>query len=243
MTISQTSSDTQSLNNTKAFFMHNSLFGLDTNARYKYIKEYLDSINIASQTHYNTDLTCRNLSVFINNNSNETRVLCAHYDVVNKYNANDNTASVSILLAILRNELYNIEDRYNYLFLFTDKEERGLIGATAFCEDYDLYNDGTEVTEIINLELTGNGNVVLSDNKYGQHIVHFPISDCIAFRREFDNVTCLSLAPQELIDNNDLISLWSKCHKPEDTLDNINEESMFIMYEHLVTILQHKITI
>lgn len=63
-------------------------------------------------------------------------LLCAHYDSVSRGpGAADNGAAVGALLEVMRALQSRKVARRDILFLFTDGEERGLLGARAFCAD------------------------------------------------------------------------------------------------------------
>ncbi len=88
-------------------------------------------------------------------NSKSAVLLMAHYDSVpNSPGASDNGAGVAVLLETLRALRAGPLLRNDVIFLFTDGEEIGLIGATAFQENHPWRSD---VSLIINFEARGAG--------------------------------------------------------------------------------------
>jgi len=82
-------------------------------------------------------------------------LLAAHYDSApNSFGASDNGAAVSALIETLRALRAGARLRNDVIFLFTDAEEAGLLGARAFVEEH-LW--AKEVGLALNFEARGNG--------------------------------------------------------------------------------------
>lgn len=79
-------------------------------------------------------------------------ILCAHYDSVTDFCADDNASGVSAVLEAARN-LREFETRFNIIFALWDEEERNLRGSTYFVENSQIKN--TEVNAVINLDMIG----------------------------------------------------------------------------------------
>jgi hypothetical protein len=117
----------------------------------------------------------------------ETIIFMAHTDsVIQGPGAFDDTVSVAALLEGLR-AVQGREIARDLLFLFTDGEEQGLLGAAKFIEDHPEYLDRTRL--VVNLEARGNAGVLIlfqtTDNNLGlmenyRQAVEHPFSTSIA---------------------------------------------------------------
>lgn len=82
----------------------------------------------------------------------------AHYDTVaNSYGASDNASSVAAYLEAIRILKSRSALSNDFIFLFTDAEEIGLLGAKAFV-DAGIYSEN--IKTIINFESRGNSGIV-----------------------------------------------------------------------------------
>lgn len=143
----------------------------------------------------------------------------AHYDVVNEYNANDNSASVINLLALkkLRPEI-NV--------VFTNYEEPPALGKGA--EHFAKNNQG--IKYILNLELTGYGRkVVVNGDELGIldkfKKVSMPMSDSNTFNNNGIPSNTIVTTPRKY---------WGYCHTEFDTLDKINIDDMKWFVENIL---------
>ena len=162
------------------------------------------------------------------------RWISAHYDVFNEdsQNANDNSASVinAIATKFLNPEI-------NVVLL--DAEEQPFV-----CQgtknhimylmthgDRDIFN----IDFILNLELTGLGQKILVENKYGNlletiranfdvMVMDLPKNDSHYFRKKCIDSICVSTAP--MIDGEINFDHFRKCHKEEDNLESISINDM-----------------
>jgi len=185
-------------------------------------------------------------------------VFCAHHDIVNSnsQNCQDNSASVCNLLhliAKLKEQAYgennNMIAQRPVIFVFTDKEERGGIGARRMSGRL-LRGDFGNFEYVINLELTGLGDAfwmdrlnaqsrttnktktpvmlkcdeVLGENTYYE--VSTPFSDAIIFRRCGIDAICVGILPDEQLSRMNWPPTWGLCHSETDTIDKCNEEDM-----------------
>jgi aminopeptidase-like protein len=218
----------------------NALNGHLTKKRYKVLLTILEALQDAKigkyKTHIDIDNSTRNLSFFIENKALDTKVIIAHYDVINEFNANDNTSSLVVSLNLIQYS-QNLSNRFNYLFVFTDKEETGLKGATSFCQNYIDYTD-SPIIDIINLELLGNGNMILSDNLYGQEKVDFPISDATALRKFFPKVSTLVNVDKNW-NREERCEHWRKCHTDRDNSLNVTDEGLKYSYNYIINVLNN----
>ena len=72
----------------------------------------------------------------------------------NKYNANDNTSGVAVVLSLVEKNLNSNKVAY----VLFDNEEKGLIGSTAFSK---LHKDWKRNKLFVNLDCVGNGDQIL----------------------------------------------------------------------------------
>jgi hypothetical protein len=98
--------------------------------------------------------TVRNILVRIPGYNNEKAVLfMGHYDTrTNAPGASDNKSAVVTMLELIRMLSHYPQLKNDLIFLFTDGEEYGLFGASAFLDDHPW---ATDVDVVINLEAMG----------------------------------------------------------------------------------------
>ncbi len=119
--------------------------------------------------------------------TDETIILMAHTDsVIQGPGAFDDIVSVAALLEGLR-AVQGKEIARDLLFLFTDGEEQGLLGAAKFIADHPEYQQRTRL--VVNLEARGNAGALIlfqtTDNNLGlietyRQAVSYPFSMSIA---------------------------------------------------------------
>ena len=86
-------------------------------------------------------------------------LLVAHYDsVVNGLGANDDGAGVAVILELARAIVARGPRRNDLVVLFTDAEERGMLGAQAYARDHER---GQEPALVFNFEARGNTGLAL----------------------------------------------------------------------------------
>lgn len=177
-------------------------------------------------------------------------VFVAHHDVANVHSQNcqDNGASVCNLLKLTELISKAQSESKRTIILFSDSEESGARGAKRFAAQsvkhkenktiqHDTYG---EIEAVINLELTGKGEVIWSDCEattseiilhesletvLGKTILKLktPPSDAIPFRRFGYPVLCIGTLPE-----NDLKDkqTWRLCHSIKDTIDGCDSKNM-----------------
>ena len=119
--------------------------------------------------------------------TDETIIFMAHTDsVIQGPGAFDDIVSVAALLEGLR-AIQGKEIARDLLFLFTDGEEQGLLGAGKFITDHPEYQERTRL--VMNLEARGNAGVLIlfqtTDNNLGfietyRQVVSHPFSTSVA---------------------------------------------------------------
>ncbi len=123
-----------------------------------------------------------NIYVEIPGEKEDRICLVAHYDsVAHSFGAADDSSSVSALLSNFEEiaDDYNAGKRFKntIIFLFTDAEELGLLGAQYFVENYP---EITKIKAVLNLEARGNsGKSILfqSNDKYNRLIKQYSKHD------------------------------------------------------------------
>ena len=100
--------------------------------------KYYDGVNIKFEKPGKTD---------------ETILVCAHYDCVDTNGAEDNGTGVSVLLELAK-RFYNIETKYTIRFLLFDEEENCLVGSMYYAHHEDL----SDVICACNLDCIGVGD-------------------------------------------------------------------------------------
>jgi hypothetical protein len=157
--------------------------------------------------------------------------VCAHYDTINDFNANDNTASVVNCLLLK-------QKRPSLNVAILDGEEPPVFGAGSR-RLASLFHG--ECDFILNLELTGYGKQIrIGDHNtsLGKRLVkelgatqeQFPFSDTDIF---MDN----NVMSEVLILSDDLENVHN-CHNSKDRYDLIKTEDMELLVKKLATFLQ-----
>jgi hypothetical protein len=172
------------------------------------------------------------------NKNLETEILLAHYDVANPNSDNvlDNTASVSILLALAK-RLKNISTRRNIVLVFTDAEEICSYTDSGSARLAKLILKGCfgKVSQTINLELTAHGNRYWIDGrgklKNNNKFIHLiaPYSDTSVLKYHgIDSVVIGSLYEDEIAEclKYGSCETWNSCHKNTDSIDKGNANDM-----------------
>jgi hypothetical protein len=115
-----------------------------------HVKEYFNIAGFYPQCA----ATVRNILVRIPGHNSEKAVLfMGHYDTrTNAPGASDNKSAVVTMLEVIRMLAHYPQKKNDLIFLFTDGEEYGLFGASAFLDDHPW---ATDVDVVINLEAMG----------------------------------------------------------------------------------------
>ena len=194
-----------------------------------------------------------------NSTSTEPAILfVAHHDVSNIHseNAQDNSASVCNLLklaSIIREKSKSDHQNRRVLILFSDCEETGARGAKRMADELKTGKYGN-VSEVINLELTGKGKIIWADcSPYGNkkeielaeklrtcchdnRLEKFscPPNDAPSFRSELPAL-CVGILP-----DNELVSheTWRLCHSLTDTIEKCSEKDMTEFVDVLVKFVE-----
>ena len=180
--------------------------------------------------------------------SSKALMLCAHYDSVLSANgAADDGHAVACMLEVAK-ELKAAKLKNDVIFLITDGEEMGLLGAQAYTETKDLSNLGL----ILNYEARGNsgasiafewadenGFLVREMRKVGKR----PISSSLSYEiyNILPNDTDYSrFKPKGIAGiNHAFIEGFSYYHNPEDKLETINWASVKHTGENMLRLAKH----
>jgi len=193
------------------------------------------------------------VNIIVEPNPNATGpaiVFCAHHDVANprSNNCQDNGASVCNLLKLTNLIKESKENLQRTIILFSDCEESGAKGAGKFAKDSTKtdnpniikHNKFGEISGVVNLELTGLGDVIWTDCHNNEQDITLhqkleatkkekliklstPPSDVIAFRTSKFPALCIGILPKEDLKDR---KTWRLCHSMEDTIEKCNRKNM-----------------
>ncbi len=124
-------------------------------------------------TNEDGTVTGKNVIGFIDNNAEHTVVIGAHYDHLGfggegslyreedkaiHNGADDNASGVAVLLNLasrlaVKNEMAEVKDKNNYLFMAFSGEEMGLLGSNYFSKNPTI--DETSINYMINMDMVG----------------------------------------------------------------------------------------
>lgn len=197
-----------------------------------------------------------NIELSINVGAENSVIYVAHHDVNNIHsdNCQDNSASVSNLLALAKYFNDNKPTDKNVHIVFTDCEEFGGLGAKQLSKRI-VEGAFGNVDYIVNLELTANGTNYWNDSKnFGNDSLlldklnsidtftnaRTPFNDSVVFRScGFDSVCIGSLTDRDLkqVLGRGYCQTWALCHKPNDKFENANAKDMNKFVELLTKLI------
>lgn len=177
-------------------------------------------------------------------------VLVAHYDsLLNSFGASDNGSSVASLLETLRALKAGPPLKNDVIFLFTDGEENGLLGARAFVAEHPWSDD---VGVALNFDARGNDGPVLmfetSENngwliEQFAEAAPFPMAHSLSYElyRLLPNTTDLTAfkragQPGLNFANVDGINRY---HTPQDTLEGVEQSSVQHRGSYVLALTRH----
>lgn len=182
--------------------------------------------------------TVENIIARLNGVDNSKAVMISgHYDsVAVSAGASDNGAALAAMLETLRALREGPPLKNDLIFLFTDGEENGLLGATAFVEDYAGAKD---VGVVFNFEARGSGGPTImfetsTDNgwliKELAAAAPYPVANSLSYEiyRRLPNDTDLTVFKKAGLAglNFAYIKDVNHYHTRLDSLDNIDERSL-----------------
>lgn len=206
--------------------------------------------------------TAYNLVGFINNQTDSTIIIGAHYDHIgyggpksrsltsNKIHngADDNASGVAIML-MLAEYLKNDRNReYNYLFIAFSAHEEGLYGSTSFVNNQ-LYNL-SKIKLMLNFDMVGRldaANPMLrimrreKDNYLDSVLVQAkPEALQLRFTDENINYTdCLAFIKNDVTAITFSTGIHNDYHKVSDDAEKINYEGMHLIAEYLCNFISN----
>jgi hypothetical protein len=164
-------------------------------------------------------------------------LLVAHYDsTLNSFGASDNGSAVASLLETLRALKAGPPLKNDVIFLFTDSEEHGQLGAKKFVAEHPWYDD---VGVVLNFDARGSSGPVLmfetSENngwlieQFGE-AAPYPMAHSLSYElyRLLPNVTDLTIFKRAGMPGLNFANIdgIDRYHSPQDNLQGINESSM-----------------
>ena len=164
-------------------------------------------------------------------------LLVAHYDsMLNSFGASDNGSSIASLLETLRALKAGPALKNDVIFLFTDAEEQGLLGAKKFVAEHPWYD---HVGVVLNFDARGNTGPVLmfetSENngwlieQFGE-AAPYPMAHSLSYElyRLLPNVTDLTTFKQAGMPGMNFANIdgMNRYHSPQDNLQGVDESSI-----------------
>lgn len=177
-------------------------------------------------------------------------LLASHYDTVpNSPGASDDGAAVATLLETLRALKAGAPLRNDVIFLFTDAEEVGLLGARAFADDHPWAKD---VGLVLNFEARGaKGPVIMFETSEGNGglirelaaAAPHPVANSLSYEiyKRLPNDTDLTVFKRANMPgmNFAFIDGFLRYHTPADNLSNIDERSLQHQGEYALALARH----
>lgn len=229
------------------------------NLEYSYGYGHVDIDYPYVRSFYRTPVMKDNIAVFANgfHADRPTRILMAHYDVNTESNAhdnaNDNGASVIVLLEYLEQKKFN--DSKNIVVVFTDGEEFGGQGASSLGLKINSGIYGN-VEWILNLDVVGIGSTLVfediksnlrnkieamfKDEEVG--FINMPPNDAMYIRSKGVDSICLSVIPDVYWDADKKKlkgrpHIWTFLHSPQDRWDDIQDDALALVLDAVERIM------
>lgn len=180
--------------------------------------------------------------------SDKAVMVVGHYDsVISSPGAADDVHSVACILEVAK-LLKDAEHENDIIFLITDGEEQGLLGAKAFTETRDVSNIGL----VLNYEARGNSGASISFEwsdgnawlvNQLRKVAHRPIANSMSFEiyKNLPNDTDFTFFKEAGLSgiNHAFIDGFSYYHNPADTPENINQNSVQHTGENMYLLTKH----
>ena len=204
-------------------------------------------------------LTGRNVLAFIDNKSDQTIVIGAHYDhlgygdqgsslyrgdVQQIHNgADDNASGVAVMLNLAA-KLKNSNQNNNYLFLAFSGEELGLLGSNYFVKNATL--PVTSINYMLNMDMVGRLSADSTLAVYGTGTSPIFKQTVISNNDRFkivENESGVGPSDHTSFYLNDIPVLHfftgqhSDYHKPTDDSDKLNYEGMMLISDYIFTLI------
>jgi hypothetical protein len=195
--------------------------------------------------------TVRNVIAKLQGTENSKAILVAgHYDTSPQaFGASDDGAAVVAMLESLRALKAGPPLKNDVIFLFTDAEEEGLLGANGFMAEHPWARD---VGLVLNFEARGNGGPSImfeTSNNNGWLIPEFakaaphPVANSLSYEiyKRLPNSTDFTIFKNRGLDglNFAYIDGLSSYHTPLDNIQRINEDSLQHHGSYLLALTRH----
>ena len=123
------------------------------NLAQQYVYQKLESFGLTPiEENYSTDGTNIIATQQGSEYPDEYYMICAHYDAVTYYAADDNASGTATVLEAAR-ILSNVEFPYSIIYAFWDEEEIGLVGSYNYAQK--AQNDNLNIAGVINIDMIG----------------------------------------------------------------------------------------
>jgi len=204
-------------------------------------------------------LTGRNVLAFIDNKSDQTIVIGAHYDHLGygdqgsslyrgdeqqiHNGADDNASGVAVMLNLAA-KLKNSNQNNNYLFLAFSGEELGLLGSNYFVKNATL--PVTSINYMLNMDMVGRLSADSTLAVYGTGTSPIFKQTVISNNDRFkivENESGVGPSDHTSFYLNDIPVLHfftgqhSDYHKPTDDSDKLNYEGMMLISDYIFTLI------
>jgi hypothetical protein len=195
--------------------------------------------------------TVQNVIAKVPGTANSKAILVAgHYDTTPQaFGASDDGAAVVAMLESVRALKAGPPLKNDVIFLFTDGEEEGLLGANGFIGQHPSARD---VGLVLNFEARGNGGPSImfeTSNNNGWLIPHFaeaaphPVANSLSYEiyKRLPNTTDFTVFKSRGLDglNFAYIDGLSAYHTPLDNIQRINEGSLQHHGSYLLALARH----
>jgi hypothetical protein len=199
-----------------------------------------------------SEISSQNVYCFINNHSDSTIIIGAHYEHIGlggnlsfaysrrnqiHNGADDNASGIALLLGLSKTFRQWQNKRYNYIFVAYSAHEVGLFGSAAFYEFIRVMFPPT--CQVFNFDMVGRLNKnAPAMNMYGMEtlpeeeanrikMIQTKIQLYLSFYGTILNTDCRIFATQKIKCLSFTTGLHDDYHKPDDDPEHINYEGIY----------------
>ncbi|AUC82530.1 M28 family metallopeptidase [Lacinutrix sp. Bg11-31] len=144
-----------------------------------YLKEQLQKLNNVTVTDQAFNVNGRNIfaTQLGKTNPNDIYIICAHYDSVDNYCADDNVSGTGAVLEIARILSTQCTDN-TIIYALWDEEESGLLGAQHYATLANV--NGDNILGVLNMDMMAHNDINPNDNDFDIDVQ--PIANSIAMK-------------------------------------------------------------